>query len=288
MRNSPSDGVEEKFCFLEIVTINMSNSNNHTPRLTVTTASSSYPNTSATTMIPTTRSTIDEVREQYSGNPTGADFDEEVMDVPVKKYPPLPDITQSGPGAASHTYVRTETTLIPPKQRSPVKSKMVYHFAPSQRGYLPALGKTSFMPTITNTMDLDEDLPQHSTSNAYRAATYTSPGERVISPIKRPSAPSPPTSAQVKRFGQPSFASDDQDDDDDEDHHPSEQDEVESQLFDESFQQVNPPINTNNRRINHYGHHNRPAHLFESHPAIAIDRRYDDWAHPLDSNDFEQ
>lgn len=282
-----------KFSFLDIVAINMSNSNNHIPRLTITTSSSFHPNTSPTTMVPSTRSTIDEIREmtreQYADNLGGTDFDEDVVDVPVKRYPPLPDINQSGPGMPSHTFIRTEAILTAPKQRSPVKSKMVYHFAPTQRGHLPALNKGPLVPSILNTMDLDEDLPQNSTNLAPRAATYTSPGERIISPIKRPSAPSPPTSAQVKRLGQPSFASDYQDDDDEDDEvHQADTDELESQFFDETFHPVNPPIIMNNRRINHYGHNSRPTHMTQHHPSIAIGRSYDDWAHPLDSNDFDQ
>ncbi|CAF2920718.1 unnamed protein product [Rotaria sp. Silwood2] len=82
---------------------------------------------------------------------------------------------------------------------------MFYHFAPTQRGHLPALNKCPILPIISNVMDLDEDLLQCNTTIAHRTATYTSTSDRSMSLIKRPSAPSPPTSAQIKRPSQNAF-----------------------------------------------------------------------------------
>ena len=234
-------------------------------------------------MSTTPRSTIDEfleiAREQSSDTPNGATSDYHSIDVPMKKYPPLPDISQSDGRTSTHPLVRTEANLTTIKPRT---SKMVYHFAPTQRGHLPSLNKSTVLPTIVNVMDLDEDLPECHVNAGYRAATYTSPGDRIISPIKRPSAPSPPASAQVKRPGQTMFADDDQFDDPS-----SDNEEIESQFFDQDFFQQAHAMTMNSRRINHYNHH-RPQYTNERHPMIVIDGSYDDWAHPLDSYDLEK
>ena len=66
---------------------------------------------------------------------------------------------------------------------------------------LPALEK-NFNSTINNTMDLDEDLPMNPISTPEyinHRMIYTSPGDRVISPIKRPQAPSPAASAYRRK-----------------------------------------------------------------------------------------
>lgn len=56
---------------------------------------------------------------------------------------------------------------------------------------LPSLEKT-INHTIQNTMDLDEDLPMNpEPDRTNQRQIYTSPGDRIISPIKRPNAPSP-------------------------------------------------------------------------------------------------
>ena len=56
---------------------------------------------------------------------------------------------------------------------------------------LPSLEK-NINHTIQSTMDLDEDLPMNpEPDRTNQRQIYTSPGDRIISPIKRPNAPSP-------------------------------------------------------------------------------------------------
>ncbi|CAF0762411.1 unnamed protein product [Didymodactylos carnosus] len=185
------------------------------------------------------KSTIDEIREivreqSFITTPTPlmGTTQHEFGDVPVKKYPPLPDILTT-----DDTFYRTESSLLPSENDLTSYSKnhhypriittkqMFYHFATppkrhtttnnyhhrrtlntttqQQQHRLPALNSNHYQKkTIVNVMDLNEDLPfvfPSNTNNIIQRSTYTSPGERVISPIKRPSAPSPPASAQIKR-----------------------------------------------------------------------------------------
>ncbi|CAF1220287.1 unnamed protein product [Rotaria sordida] len=274
----------------------MSSSTNNTPRLTMTNGSISqqnHPNTSTTATIPTIRSTIDDfreiVREQSFIIPNNTDHDS--IDVPIKKYPPLPDITVPSNTSINNTFFRTETILTTPKQTES-KKQIFNHFAPTttttttQRGHLPALNKrNNNLPTISNVMDLDEDLPQCTANGACRAATYTSPGDRIISPIKRPSAPSPPASAQIKRPGQNAF--DFGEDEQDEEHYSGLEDD-ESQFFDEEFYRYQQqPMIINHNRINHYNPNNRHSQSMGRNPTIIINDEYDEFAHPLDSNNFE-
>lgn len=63
---------------------------------------------------------------------------------------------------------------------------------------LPALEKI-ITHTIQNTMDLDEDLPMNPEPIQNQRGIYTSPGDRIISPIKRPQAPSPLSSSLAYR-----------------------------------------------------------------------------------------
>lgn len=233
-------------------------------------------------MSTTPRSTIDEfleiAREQSSDIPNGASSDGHTLDVPMKKYPPLPDISQSDGRTTTYPIVRTEVTLTQSTKRA---SKMIHHFAPTQRGHLPALNKSTMLSNMTDVMDLDEDLPECHVNGGHRAATYTSPGDRIISPIKRPSAPSPPASAQVKRSG---LAAGNEDQFDDP---PSDSEDMESQFFDQAFFQHAQTMTMNNHRINHYNHQ-RPQYSHGRHPVMVIDGSYDDWSHPLDSYDLEK
>ena len=274
----------------------MSNSSNSTPRLTVKNGSISpndHPSTATTATIPTGHSTIDDfreiVREQSFVIPNNSDH--ESLDVPVKKYPPLPDITVPNSALMDNTFFRTETILIPPKQIES-KKQVFNHFAPTQRGHLPALNKCHMLPTMSNVMDLDEDLPQCNTNTTYRAATYTSPGDRIISPIKRPSAPSPPPSAPRKRPGQNAFCDDDDDDDDDDEGQNEEPysgvDVEDSQLFDEEYCCYHQPTIMNHCRVNHYSSNNRHSQNVRRQPAIVISDEYDKSVDPLDSNNFKQ
>ncbi|UJR32364.1 hypothetical protein I4U23_019827 [Adineta vaga] len=248
--------------------VNMSSSNNSTPRSTSRQYSPTGINTS-----PGARSTIDEfreiVREQSFVLPNNSSSEQ----VPVKRYPPLPDIT-----VPNNPFFRTEATLTTPKSTQP-KKQMFYHFAPTQRAHLPALNKRNNLPTMSNVMDLDEDLPQCHTTIAHRAATYTSPGDRVISPIKRPSAPSPPASAHLKRPGQNTYA---YGDDDDENYSELEEndDDDDSQSFDEQTYRYNQqPVTIMNRRIDHYSQDNRFIDMNHTH--------HNERSHPLNAISFE-
>jgi hypothetical protein len=273
--------------------VNMSSSNNHTPRSTNLPGSLSQhhhaPATTAT--LPVTRSTIDDfreiIREQSFIIPNHASSDSHHHDVPIKKYPPLPDISVANLHSPTNTFYRTETILTAPKQ-TPPKKQMFYHFAaPAQRGHLPALNKRHNFPTTstTNAMDLDEDLPECHPPIAHRAATYTSPGDRVISPIKRPSAPSPPASAQIKRPGQHAFVYGEEEQDEDDEENYSTFDDEDSQLFNEHFYRYNhQPITMIHRRIDHYNPNNRYLNINERQNTILIDNEP---SHPLDSIEFE-
>ncbi|CAF1502696.1 unnamed protein product [Rotaria magnacalcarata] len=280
--------------------VNMSSSHNTTPRSTHHhhESKSLHHESSLSNghSIPVTRSTIDDfreiIREQSFIIQNSSSSDPDHFDVPVKKYPPLPDIAVPSPSTTSNTFFRTEAILTIPKQNQP-KKQMFYHFAPTQRGHLPALNKRHILPMMANVMDLDEDLPQCHTTIAHRAATYTSPGDRVISPIKRPSAPSPPTSAQIKRPGQHAFAygdedQDEEDEEDDDEENCSIIDDEDSQLFNERFYRYNDqPITMINHRIDHYGNSNRYVNMNDRQNTIIINDGHDGAAHPLDSVEFE-
>jgi hypothetical protein len=253
----------------------------HTPRLTIVNGSNTqlnHPNTNTTATIPTTHSTIDDfreiAREQSFIMPNSS------MDVPVKKYPPLPEISIP---SVNNTFFRTESTLTQPKQTTQIKKQIFNHFAPTQRAHLPTLNKRQNL-LVTNAMDLDEDLPQCNTNSTHRAATYTSPGERIISPIKRPSAPSPPTSAQIKRLGAHSLIDDDDDDEERDDERYSHLDNEDSEFFNEHFSRYQQPIIMSNRRIDHYNHRIK---ILDRHPTIIINDGHEESIQTFDSNNFE-
>jgi hypothetical protein len=260
----------------------MSSSTTNIPRLTITNGSVSHqnhPNTTTTATMPIIRSTIDDfreiIREQSFIVPNNSN------DVPIKKYPPLPDISMP---SVNNTFFRTETILSKPKQTQS-KKQIFNHFAPTQRGQLPILNKRHTLPTMLNVMDLDEDLPQCNTNITHRAATYTSPSDRIISPIKRPSAPSPPTSAQIKRLGQHSFVDGEEEQNNE---HYSRFNDEDSQLFNEHFYHYQQPIIMTNHRIDHYNHHHhRHAQMMNRHPTIIINDGHDESVQPFDSYDFE-
>jgi hypothetical protein len=266
----------------------MSSSNNSTPRST----SHQHSPTSTATNIPVTRSTIDDfreiVREQSFIIPNNSSFDH----VSIKKYPPLPDIAVPNTNSTNNTFFRTETILTtPPPKTTQVKKQMFYHFAPTQSRHLPALNKRYVLPTMCDVMDLDEDLPQCNTTIAHRAATYTSPGDRVISPIKRPSAPLPPASAQPKRPGQNAYVygEENQDEDDEENYSGLEDDDDDdSQSFNEQFYRYNhQPIRMINRRIDHYSHDNRHMNGNDKQNTLIINGDHDEPVHPLDSSNIQ-
>ena len=81
------------------------------------------------------------------------------------------------------------------------ETNKINHFAASSKKCvhrLPALEK-SVNHSLPSTMDLDEDLPMNPVNENHRREIYTSPGERLVSPIKRPQAPSPAASAYRRK-----------------------------------------------------------------------------------------
>ncbi|CAF1047211.1 unnamed protein product [Rotaria sp. Silwood1] len=274
--------------------VNMSSSNNSTPRSTNHTESKSHHHQcslSNATTVSVTHSTIDDfreiIREQSFIIPNNSSSDHNHIDVPVKKYPPLPDIAVPNSSSTNNTFFRTETVLTTPKQNQP-KKQMFYHFAPTQRGHLPALNKRHILPIMSNVMDLDEDLPQCNTTIAHRAATYTSPSDRSISPIKRPSAPSPPASAQIKRPGHNAFVYGQEDQDEEDEENCSILDDEDSQYFNDHFSRYNnQSITMTNHRIDHYNNTDRYINMNDRQNTIIIDSGHDEPTHPLDSIEFE-
>lgn len=273
--------------------VNMSTSNNSTPRsihINSSTNTSQHhyiPTTTAT--IPVVRSTIDDfreiIREQSFILPNNSSTSTLSEQVPIKKYPPLPDIAVPSMNSSTNSFFRTETNLQTSKV-TPPKKQVFNHFAPTQRQHLPALNKRPMPPTMSNVMDLDEDLPQCSTTIAHRAATYTSPGDRVISPIKRPSAPSPPASAQIKRLGQNAFVYGEEEQDEEDEENCSIIDDEDSQLFSDNFSRYQQPMTMINRRIDHYNTMtNRYTNYFDRQNTLILDD--ESAAHPLDSIDLE-
>ncbi|CAF0912102.1 unnamed protein product [Brachionus calyciflorus] len=150
------------------------------------------------------------------------------IEVPVKRFPPLPDIPRS-----DDPFYRTESKLIKDRidqnldnnnnsnsftmevsdyKYSNNKKDTLYHFASSSSNKinhrLPSIENHS----LQNAMDLDEDLPiSNESTRINQRLIYTSPGDRIISPIKRPQAPSPPSSAHRKKSNQNSDTDSDND-----------------------------------------------------------------------------
>jgi hypothetical protein len=175
---------------------------------------------------------------------TNSDSSDE-YELPVRRFTPLPDIprsddvyfrteskllrdrgaaelpTSTGIGAGAFTCV--DDSLLPFAQvkvnamevaaaatgfgsQTSNNKKSINHFGTkvnfSHR--LPALEK-QISHSIQNTMDLDEDLPMN-TVQLNQRNIYTSPGDRIISPIKRPQAPSPPASAYRRKTDEELFS----------------------------------------------------------------------------------
>lgn len=232
------------------------------PRLTVTHGSftqSNHPNTTTTTSI--VRSPIDDYHDS--------------SEITVRKYPLLPDI----PTSTFHETSSMQTEPFYPKPRG--RRQVFNHFAHTQRQQMPPVNKIPDRSVI-NALDLDEDFPQAHSESSHRAATYTSPGERIISPIKRPSAPSPPTSAQIKRANASGLLVDDEEEDDEyDDARYSRLDYDDSQIFNENFYHYPPPIIMDNNR------HHRHAQIIQQHPSIVINDGYDELNPSFDCNEFE-
>lgn len=216
--------------------VNMSSSHQTTA---TTTPRSNFLSNSSSQQNPLSHSTIDDfreiIREQSFILPNNSTSDAEHVDVPVKKYPPLPDIAVTQFTSSHAPFFRTEATLSSSTRSNVPKRQMFYHFARPQRTHLPSINKISMPQSLSNMMDLDESLPECYTRIPNRPETYTSPNDRLSSPIKRPSAPSPPASAHIKRAGQNAFVNRDDDEDEHNLDDQSEYDDIESQLFEENF-----------------------------------------------------
>ncbi|RNA29817.1 hypothetical protein BpHYR1_029250 [Brachionus plicatilis] len=142
------------------------------------------------------------------------------LDLPFKRFSTLPDIPSS-----DDPFYRTESNLKNDKignqekqigyqnsKNEEKKSQIInivsrkdtfYHFASSSTSRITIDQKFSSFEnqsTLRNALDLDEDLPiSNEPKIINQRLIYTCPVSRMISPIKRPQAPSPPTSAIRKR-----------------------------------------------------------------------------------------
>jgi hypothetical protein len=258
--------------------VNMSDSNHSTPRSNMIAGLTCQQIPSSTAALTSTsHSSIDDfreiIREQSFIMPNHSMSDRtDHIDVPVKRYPPLPDIVVPTTGMNSMSFFRTETVLSQPVQTQAMKQTF-HHFARNSRPYLPALNKTHMPSSMMNVMDLDENLPECFTRIPHRVETYTSPNDRINSPIKRPSAPSPPASAQTKRLVERAFAhsasdqhhdNDDDDDDDNEIEDESRFSDIESQLFDNQYFSYRSHQTDRYSNSNSQHHHSRQQQLQRS------------------------
>ncbi|RNA02587.1 hypothetical protein BpHYR1_008443 [Brachionus plicatilis] len=142
------------------------------------------------------------------------------LDLPFKRFSTLPDIPSS-----DDPFYRTESNLKNDKidnqekqigdqnsKNEEKKSQIInivsrkdtfYHFASSSTSRITIDQKFSSFEnqsTLRNALDLDEDLPiSNEPKIINQRLIFTCPVSRMISPIKRPQAPSPPTSAIRKR-----------------------------------------------------------------------------------------
>lgn len=141
------------------------------------------------------------------------------LDLPFKRFSTLPDIPR-----VDDAFYRTESNLkiekleneenqipihIPKidekKSHSNYASKKdtFYHFASSSSSRINLGQKFSSFEndlTLRNALDLDEDLPLSNEPTVLnQRLVFTCPVARMISPIKRPQAPSPPTSPNHTR-----------------------------------------------------------------------------------------
>lgn len=166
------------------------------------------------------------------------DFNVGLKEVPIRRFTPLPDIPrvddayfrtesyliQTNPVSKQEnddrpagalpmsTFLKTDESRIPQQtffsenganKIKIRKNETRYHFVQKKTNVhrLPALEKNT-KHNLHQAMDLDEDLPINpiNTSNLRnQRVIYTSPGDRIISPIKRPPAPSPPASTSFRR-----------------------------------------------------------------------------------------
>ena len=135
---------------------NMSNGSHGTPHsVNFSESKTQYRQSpSVITATPIIRSTIDDfreiIREQsfiIPNNSPSSDYNR--FDVPIKKYPPLPDIVVPNAHSTNTGFFRTETILNKPTN-SQLKKQMFYHFAPAQRGHLPSISNRSILPTMSS------------------------------------------------------------------------------------------------------------------------------------------
>ena len=137
------------------------------------------------------------------------------LEIPFKRFSTLPDIPRE-----DDPFYRTESNLKMEKlenehyqnSNNNEKPQIVnyvsrkdtfYHFAPSNTNRMTINQKFSSLEnelTLQNALDLDEDLPlSNEPTKLNQRLVFTCPVARMISPVKRPQAPSPPSSAIRKR-----------------------------------------------------------------------------------------
>lgn len=129
---------------------------------------------------------------------------------------PFAQIKINGLTATGTDAITTTTLITSNHHNSSSMKKSINHFGTMNKINhnlrLPALEK-NINHSLQNTMDLDEDLPMNTcTSEAINQRNiYTSPGDRIISPIKRPQAPLPPSSAYRRKSNENSDCDSDND-----------------------------------------------------------------------------
>jgi hypothetical protein len=176
------------------------------------------------------------ITQNFYKNSNSEDFED--TEVPVRKFTPLPNIprvddnyyrteshlikndiddmssdnNERPSGAITNNLKNKDVINLQKDVQQPeliqninfdnkqIKWETKYHFSNSLKTHttkrLPALDRHY---NLHQAMDLDEDLPVNPINpSTHQRVAYTSPGERIISPLKRPSAPSPPKSSYYK------------------------------------------------------------------------------------------
>lgn len=171
------------------------------------------------------------------------------VEIPVRRFTPLPDIPRSDDAYyrteskliqdkstddeeednsemnTAENQTSTVNYLVPNcfgdenqlNKFNNFRKETRYHFGSNNytkvycANRLPALEK-QMNHSLQNTMDLDEDLPMSNEPNPQnQRLVYTSPGDRMISPIKRPQAPSPAASEYRRKANKNSDSDSDDD-----------------------------------------------------------------------------
>lgn len=137
------------------------------------------------------------------------------FEIPFKRFSTLPDIPRE-----DDPFYRTESNLKMEKLENEqyhhldnsektqtinyvTRKDTFYHFAPSNANKIHLNQKLASLEnhlSLRNALDLDEDLPLfNEPTKLNQRQVFTCPVSRMISPVNRPQAPSPPSSALRKR-----------------------------------------------------------------------------------------